>query len=1205
MALTVQEEAEYQALRAEVEAAAPRPSFVPRLLKNTANSLWQTPVNMAMGLTGRLIGGERGKAFAASQQESIGEHGFQMAPPQTGGEMTADVGGQIVGSLPTYLSGARLIGGGARGLGASEKAARVIGGIGTGAVSGFSQSNKEAGLQAAEFGAMEGAMALLPPTTRPLLRAAVGGLAGAAVGTGGQVARGHDPTSKQALIQTGVMAAMPFAMEGRGLFRGRQNGATVSPTPADKPQIPADWKHAGSEALPDGGYLNRFETPKGPVEFRSEMPYQAPSEASAPSTGGERAFVEVPAAPPAAHHTLATEAGPRPISISGPVIRDMPGVSSGTPSYQRRRMIAPGSRTAGTIDPALQATIAKGALTAGTYAASDDENKLRNTALVGGALFGSRLLRRTPELRKTMREAASERLAGQEQSKGRAILGSIQRFGEKYMKLDRDTRIDVAGQQGIGVAESLAADAHTAIRDVAKLRGSFTPTQQSIVDMYLRSDRSAGAEALLKTAALPAEAEAGLIEASRVKMELQNVWAQAQSDPKKRKLIGDTLGEWQTMAYRSYVKPKDWKWTKPQFDAVVAENMASPEYAGKSRDFIEKDVRQWLTEVANFEGRFDRVQNEGKSRMSRSAFIKRKELTAGVRDILGEIKDPFEREVLSVAKLASGAATAKTVTELAQMTGSSGLRFSLPVSAWEAELAAARAKGDNAKVSELQQYAAVPDMEGLGVLSKSPTGEGMMAQRGVLDALQAGPGHASNLPSWLDGMAKIVAAVSRVPKGAMTLYNPATHIRNAGQMIFQSISAGVMPWHFVSNLRRLSDNSIYRGSGKTLKQLMREDNIGTAHLGAGEFRRVSENLENLLTPGIMGRIRAVHEMVKSIYGISDKLVRSAAYVKYLDEAAERGMSVAEARRYAVEQTNRYTQNYSGVSEAVNVARNIPGLNPFLSYTAEMLRVMKNLAGDVISTTTPAKRKAESALGLASLVGLGSALKWGIESIWSDDKSKAALEELTPLLPDFSRGRLNASAGSDGSEQRVVNLTPWLPAGDIVATAQNILKGDFDAFLASNPVAGLRSPLISAVTEIASGRDTFTGRENYGAYEKYVRPVQKNMLPPLFPGNYQAEKVRKAFTTNERGRAGITDPQTGRRDTPSEALLSTVGVSVANYSRSRLLKQRTGELDRELTAARNKAQSILRTDVNAEEKATARAALQAEETRLNAKRRMLR
>ena len=46
--------------------------------------------------------------------------------------------------------------------------------------------------------------------------------------------------------------------------------------------------------------------------------------------------------------------------------------------------------------------------------------------------------------------------------------------------------------------------------------------------------------------------------------------------------------------------------------------------------------------------------------------------------------------------------------------------------------------------------------------------------------------------------------------------------------------------------------------------------------------------------------------------------------------------------------NRYTMNYAGVAPFVRKARQLPFLNQYMSWTAETLRITKNLVEDVRS-----------------------------------------------------------------------------------------------------------------------------------------------------------------------------------------------------------------------------------------------------------------
>lgn len=835
----------------------------------------------------------------------------------------------------------------------------------------------------------------------------------------------------------------------------------------------------------------------------------------------------------------------------------------------------------GFINRQLLGTLGGGVIGAGVgYALpGTDEERRRHALLLGlagaGIGAGAGLLRK---LGGAEGEAAARRRLTGIGNTPINPLGAMRRFGEKYMKAGQSPALDTAKEMARGLPTTIQGDFNAILQNALPHLASLDTPQRDALKTYMSSDRTPAAEAYLTAANLPKPVHDFAVQSGTHKAELQKIVADAQSDPQKQKLIQSTLGTYVTEPYRAFVNQKEWLKaggvSAALRDQIVQENMKLPQYAGFTEDKIRADVDSWIQDVHNFDGNFDRMANEGQSRMSKSLFTARKQLRPSVQDALGRITDPVERETLTIAKLTSAAHTAKLVTELQQphAVDLKGRRLALPTADWEANLAAARAKGDVEEENFLKSnYEPMPDtMPGLGSLSQRPGG--MMAQRQVMDALQIGKGHQFGKVANYLLHDSIMAMANRIPKASHTILNPATHIHNIAQTLLMVVSAGMHPVSFVSNLWKLhSDPQRLRWA--------KEDGILEAHVGAQEFRRAADNFTSILTPKTWANLpkRAVGStwaMLKSFYGAPVNWARGSSYVKFLDEGLASGKTTNEARRYAVEMTNRYTHNYANVAPAVGILRNTPLVNPFLSYTAEQARIIKNLAEDVWGNKNG--RRWQSAAALTTFLGLGAGITALIQGSHMSDEDKQKLAQLIPLLPPYMHGRTQAQVGRDPKTgvTSLLNLNPWIPGEDFLTTAKNIYNGDWDAVEGTNPVVGLdRTPLWNVFSETKSGKDAMTGQPT-----TFLQSVRQNFLPGWVPGNYNYEKVKKGFTRNEEGGLGITD-SSGRKETPTSSLLSLAGVSVAQESPRMLLMRQQQDREDAVKQAQSNLRRVLRTDTN--------------------------
>lgn len=1145
---------------------------------------------------------------------------FHVAPARNWQEQGLDIGGTLAAEIPMFVAGGGAV---RKGLSLLPKMGRVATGVataagdaGVGFLSGARQGTEEAATQAAEFGAL-GAASAFTGRFRPLLRAATQSGVGLGVAAAGNAVRGVDQTSGQGLTNTALLTALPWATEAlrsgpRALLRRNPAAVTEPASPgarvvssvaqedgthlitalddADQPQtfrhsepmpvtegpasrpaastdappaVSGDWEDAiiqrmpRPEQPPPRALFNKaepsqaealvmqyadnpaFQTPQGPDWVRIRAAVRNIGERSRDATHQSlwREAQEIASNPEmisqiegrAALPQMATQRGkglPWKIPTEAEVINPEE-INRGMKPLLRRN-------EAGATNPMTVAAIAGPGVGALVGAANDRENPgagaLRGALIGGGFVAGAKgasLLRRIPK---------------------------VETFLRRNAKLGQDPKMGAIMEQARGTVDTLVSDLDSAVNaGTRELRG-LTPAQRAAGDAYLGSDRSAAAEVLLS--AVPPKAKEAYRTMSRVKSELQRIFAAGEGDPEKIRLINDTLGQWQTTQYRAFMDPK-WKGDKNLLGRIVDERMGGAIVPNSERRSLLKDTEKWASDIN--EGASG-LHAGGNSKIAQNLYTSRKDLVPSQRQYLGEYTQPLERELMSVNKLRKNAVAAKVIGDLVKLPDSRGRPYALADDEWQRRVTAAEATGDTATLRELDDMVRSGNAQGLGKLAGDGHGKPMMVQRQVADAIEA--------QKWDNEFIKVMGRINAPIKAAFTLYNPGTWARNYGQAAFQGISAGIDPVSLRVKYRRLYKNP---------KQLRwaKEDGILDAHAGVGEFNRSASAIESLLSPDTLaGKAKRVlgkiHSKVKQGYGLPDSRVRAATYEKFLNERLKTGSPEAAARLYAVEMTNRYTHNYSNVSNVVSGSRNIPLVNPFLTYTAEMGRIIKNLAEDVVTNANG--RRIPSGIALVSLFGLGALAKAGAEAALSPEE-KEAFREVERLLPDYMRSSTIVPWRAKGGKVDYDNITPWLPADDIGQFAQNILSGDFKAALVRNPVAGIdRSPLLNIASEMLTGQDRITKEQRVGS-DVVVKPLMRNVLPPLFPGNSGYEKITRGFTRNESGGRGVTDAA-GRLTTPGDAIGSLLGRSSGTLDARRLLKSAEADIDRELDAPRRKLKQIL-------------------------------
>lgn len=865
----------------------------------------------------------------------------------------------------------------------------------------------------------------------------------------------------------------------------------------------------------------------------------------------------------------------------------------------------PGGESGAASGPLLRnlAATTGGALY-GYTTGKDDDDKVRRALLFGGAGFGLHMF--GPKIGKMLLRPVSgeagERAAAAQLGKkngGKSVAGYVRRVGEKYFKVGRSDMVDNITEQSRNIGPNIIEGVNAHAREIIPIARKMTPSQWGAYNIFTGSDRGAGAQKLMADAGVPPEVINFAVKSTEAERALQQIHADAQPNPSPRRtmfLNSIKSGNYQTKPYLAFEDAGAWqsKPVDPGLEAqILSENRADPRFAGMSDEAIKADWNAYKQDIQNH-GEDVGKYSAGGQRVSESLFTARKKLRPSIEKFLGVIENPMQRQILTVHKLAKGASTAKAISEVINPANvdENGYRPGMTQPEHEAEIKAAEAAGDSKRVDFLRSnYEQVPDtMTGLAALAGGPQGPSFMVQRSVADALQIGAGH-----KMFTNDHTLLAMLNSVAKASHTILSPSTHVHNMVQVPMMAGIAGVAPWEIVTQNRRI-------GANPDRLRWAKEDGMLSAHMGNSEFKTGGEAFEHVLAPDFWdnakGAKRKVGDAIKNVYGKPDQWVRAAKYMKELDRAFENGLTEKQARAYATEATNRTTQNYANVAGAVRVLRNLPLVNSFISYSAEMARVLKNRAVDFISDPMAKKYGAWASqkwAGAGSLVfalGAGSAIKALIQNSRMSDEDKQKWAELSPFLPDYKRGKTEALLSRKNGVDTTFNLNPLMPSEDFVTMAKNVANGDWEAFAQNNPIAGTdRSPVLNILAEQISHKDAM-GRPSRGL----LRNVAQNALPGWFPGNYQAEKLKQGFTRNDHGELGVTD-STGREETPGTAIASMFGFNVSRVSEPALFKRAKQEQDDAISAAKSNLRRVLGTNTNEEEKNAAKEKYQGEVRRI--------
>lgn len=837
-----------------------------------------------------------------------------------------------------------------------------------------------------------------------------------------------------------------------------------------------------------------------------------------------------------------------------------------------------------------------------------------------------------PSLPRRMDEAAQRQEEGD-----KSILGKVSRFAEINLGMSRSPEVMRAGEKGFGAESDLTKKANSATSAYLKEKPLLTPTQTDAAKAFNQSPGDAAAVSLLKTAALPKSAEEFLTAHKALQTSGQKVISSAETGAHKA-VIDKTEGLYQRRAYQLFTDPKAWlrNFAAGKYDKALSDTVkyfkGKPEFAGIDDAIIEKSVRQYLNDKASHKG--FQPDTKGSQKISQALYLSKHDLTPPqwkmleglqsdprlpmadrdvikdairdqhlrpadqarletisksklltdaenaqlheiaqketvapeIRALFGEHTDPFEQAAFTSQKIIGSVRQAKTIAELAASKFDDGRSLAYSTADYSAAVKVATPEVK----ARLLGYQKLPEADGYGVLA------GKWADRGVMDTLDA-------MNQGMDaGGNRFYAKIQKVMKLNATVLNPSTHAHWWMQMpLMMSMARVYNPAKWLEASQIVLGNN--RAHDPIRDELTKNGilNSGKATEAGAGARAVANINEPKTTLGQIktGGDKAIGFLGK-LYGHPDEIIRTASYLNEKGKALAAGLSEEAAQNRAIDFTQRYTFNYKNLPPSVRAGSNIPGLNPFLAYSAELTRITKNLAKDVISGS--AEDRTHAALNLALMAAVPLAISMGSSMANLSQQDQADWDHLRQMEGSELKGQIKfvTGRGKDGTF-RYFDVGPMLPAGDTFDMVKDILHGDLKAFAADQPLVGLaHSPIASLGIDLSTGENQMTGQKLFTASDYAGRIVQP-LLPPLLGSQLQRDV--RSFAPNEQGSLGLSNPRTGRQDTPTTSLLGHVGIRMASENQGVLLRAAQSDAHAEQSAAQSDMLRVLATNASASAK----------------------
>lgn len=649
--------------------------------------------------------------------------------------------------------------------------------------------------------------------------------------------------------------------------------------------------------------------------------------------------------------------------------------------------------------------------------------------------------------------------------------------------------------------------------------------------------------------------------------------------PFKQKIVESfNKGDYLTRMYKIFHDP-DYKPTQDQIEEVALKLQAkNPDYdVTTARAVVEDYLHQIETERAMYKGS---VSDVGQKLDAAIFARKNDELDIAFRDMLGEYTNPKEQVMGTIRHIYTNAIASKFYDNVANLTDKLGLKMAYgreEVSRIKEELQVAirKAKVDGKDFATLQkQFTTLENYVPLDPSVRYGKLKGQMVSRFVRDQL------ASFDSPWgiLDGdVMRAMAKFHNHIKIGRTALNPITVIRNIVSAPILMAMGKADPRTLPRALRAIQDRT-----SADFRELLEQGIYGVDQV-RGEFLR---NAEQILMGDfdhttIEGMFKTGLNHVLEFYRAPDMLVRGTTYLT-AKRRFSRQLNLPETDQRVINKardwTNRYTVNYANVAPLIKTLRQVPFTNLFISYTAEVTRIAKNLVADIFQHTDTGQR-IHAAGVLGGLVALPVLFEKGsVDALTPKDKEE--WERAEKQMPDYARTRFKVVTGKEGHRFKYLDITPILQIDPLMQMFRAASNQDWKAFAAVNPVFGWENtPIMNVVAEQITGKDLRRDRPIDQSILTRAQAVMKEIIPPIFPGGYEYGRVTDAFTRNEHGEFGISNLRTGKRTTPGEIVQSYLtGMKLTTVDSSNLGRFAVSDAKRRIANEASYYRDIANTDL---------------------------
>jgi hypothetical protein len=548
------------------------------------------------------------------------------------------------------------------------------------------------------------------------------------------------------------------------------------------------------------------------------------------------------------------------------------------------------------------------------------------------------------------------------------------RYGTDDKVLDMMIRRTEAGKKSLTEADGLSQDLQKVLERDMKTKKVPAKFLETTVNDAINGDK----KALLDLSNISPD---GAIIAAKMRNNIDELSLYSQKNFFSGELslsVGKNFGVYINRSYRAFDDPS-WKgWSG--LDSVTRNRAVT--YLMKEQQLPEPravELAKWLADGMPEIGKKGAKQNSFGEWIrsvheagfgSSAATRKRKNLPSELRELFGEIKDPYKNYARTYEKLSIYKAEADFITEIEKDLVQRGIAK---------RITGVDAPAQAAKQGLANFNDALEEHIGATVKRGVSSGDFQLPMQG----LYVHPSYAKFVREGMDvtmpkifGMRTWIGAKA-ISQSLKTVFNPATHARNLGGNMFIMLANGHVPWG--RGLKEGLGVSWSRLRGKTNEQLanrvgrLQELNVIDSSVKMSIIRKnISDVIafDDASVLGAVGKKTGVQKLF-DLYQAGDDIPKMITFENTIDDLAKvyPRKSMHELEQLAAERVRDTMPTYNMVPKMFKRMRAWP-LGDFISFPTEMIRITKNIAKYAYKDTKEGMKMA--AAGRADLKGATSA-----------------------------------------------------------------------------------------------------------------------------------------------------------------------------------------------------------------------------------------